>query len=1127
MSRQCRLDTYVDAISTEPADHDLYRIALLPAGSRVCEGLLASLRWATHHHFRLLGIDSAVQVDDFQWPWSLHFDTVFTGAPTWNDPLDDWVAYLHHLSVTPTHIVPTNDEAAWLLAKLRRHGYNQAHCMVPSYALTRVMLSKRETYALLGASLCPRAFRSFEVEHWYAKPDRGHGGVGCRPLASAEEAEWLHDNDKNTVVCERLEGRELTVELWGSQVMCVRERLCVVQGQSQAARLVELNDEEHATVLGTLDKLHSLGLPLPPQPWFLQLKGGRVLELQPRLPGGHGASCLVLGASALWHWVQTVRRRVSGPPPYPQHLTPRLSLPVTDLQTCTHWQAVHWRADQPLSAVWLDLDDTLLGGGGSTVNSRLLAAVWKLVVTQRLPVGLLTYHTGDVRRLLTLKWHLCLSFFTLGVHQLPKPTEASVARCKAQFVGTYLARRRGGLSDLSHHLLIDDSHTERTLWQRAGGWACVPGQAAGLLAAVNVRVDYDWLAESGTPDAADTPSATTNPALSPDAPRPFAESKTTVTCAAKVPACTLPLSGLVVAEPSTQDRRELALLRRHVSEEIRRFCERASSECTASRKARSVAEPTAWLEVGPPTDGALCRPFLAQHRVGHAACCTHELSVLHYSPDEIKVVPHSEGGADLYGDLTTFVPAAQGAYDYIVCTEVLEHTDNAGAAMDMLVQLLKPGGQALITVPFAFRLHHPTPDMRRLTPQGLVALATSYGCEVQSCTVPHGAPTLSPLDTALVIRKPSGPWHASGEHLRPERSWSLWKGSAWYPHYRWLATLSATPNHFANGGPLVRRLEQTFLSRWPVHNGCEAVAVANGTIGLHALVHCLSAMTGACRWAVQSYTFWCNRQGPLQNATVLPSRDDGCCGPELKGVDPSQLDGLVVTTCFGLMSLPLQQQYVQWGKKHRVLIVFDHAATAHPASHLTGDGCMFSMHETKPLGRGEGGVVVTPDKCLAENVRAYINFGRFTDAKHSRSAVQNGTNGKMSEFAAAPLLAWWDLWEKGVKHAFHQRADSLYRRVLSSDSGLQPLFNYHAEDWLRVASLAVKLTRPCTPEWLVYVKQETTLPVNHYYQPLVSESEDHAAWQLFRRSCVVPIHPFVDQRHYDRLMVLLEHACRL
>lgn len=60
--------------------------------------------------------------------------------------------------------------------------------------------------------------------------------------------------------------------------------------------------------------------------------------------------------------------------------------------------------------------------------------------------------------------------------------------------------------------------------------------------------------------------------------------------------------------------------------------------------------------------------------------------------------------------------------DYILCTEVLEHTLNPFKAVDEMYRILKPKGLLFISVPFNFRIHGPLPDCWRFTKYGIESL---------------------------------------------------------------------------------------------------------------------------------------------------------------------------------------------------------------------------------------------------------------------------------------------------------------------------------------------------------------------------------------------------------------------
>lgn len=76
-------------------------------------------------------------------------------------------------------------------------------------------------------------------------------------------------------------------------------------------------------------------------------------------------------------------------------------------------------------------------------------------------------------------------------------------------------------------------------------------------------------------------------------------------------------------------------------------------------------------------------------------------------------------------DYTTNICQAaipSGLFDYVLCTEVLEHVLNPFAAVSEIHRILKPGGYFFLSTPFNFRIHGPLPDCWRFTEHGLKAL---------------------------------------------------------------------------------------------------------------------------------------------------------------------------------------------------------------------------------------------------------------------------------------------------------------------------------------------------------------------------------------------------------------------
>lgn len=184
------------------------------------------------------------------------------------------------------------------------------------------------------------------------------------------------------------------------------------------------------------------------------------------------------------------------------------------------------------------------------------------------------------------------------------------------------------------------------------------------------------------------------------------------------------MSDSVRVEPSEMDVRHWDALRQNVVALMRRAGDR-------------------WAEGGgrlldiAPQDHAGARPFFGGDVV----------------VETLDIDPGS--GATYIADITVRNDAiADDTFDFVVCTEVLEHTLQPFDAVAEIHRILRPGGRLFLSVPFNFRIHGPLPDCWRFTEHGLRALLREFEIlELDALETPDRP--LMPIHYAVVAEKPA------------------------------------------------------------------------------------------------------------------------------------------------------------------------------------------------------------------------------------------------------------------------------------------------------------------------------------------------------------------------------------
>lgn len=255
---------------------------------------------------------------------------------------------------------------------------------------------------------------------------------------------------------------------------------------------------------------------------------------------------------------------------------------------------------------------------------------------------------------------------------------------------------------------------------------------------------------------------------------------------------------------------------------------------------------------------------------------------------------------------------------------------------------------------------------------------------------------------------------------------------------------------YTNFGPLVLQLEQRFAASFaPASLAPTAITASNGTAGLELALCALELMQGA-RVLLPALTFVATATSVIR-AGYRPligdvDADTWLLTPETARAYAARhrVDAVMPVATFGN-----PQDVEAWDKfveDTGIPVIIDAAGAF--GNQRVGRRChvVFSLHATKALAAGEGGMVVSYDQQLTSLVRRLSNFG--IDLERGSQVFVAGENGKLSEYHAAIAHAALDQWPVVVErrravqaryqHILQQHCPAL-RMQRRAENGIYPI----------------------------------------------------------------------------------------
>lgn len=321
--------------------------------------------------------------------------------------------------------------------------------------------------------------------------------------------------------------------------------------------------------------------------------------------------------------------------------------------------------------------------------------------------------------------------------------------------------------------------------------------------------------------------------------------------------------------------------------------------------------------------------------------------------------------------------------------------------------------------------------------------------------------------------------------------------------------LSERENHWTNFGPLSEILEEKYRDYLGLSREEFSILVcSNCTIGLELIARLLEYKAQRkLRWVVSAFSFENLRIGFFNDAQIIDCDSRGMLSmEELKKIPLNAYDGVVLTNIYGLH--PHFREYERFCRQVNKHLILDNAAGLgnHKPEHFSIPYHAFSLHQTKPFGVGEGGLIVTP----AEDREQLKNMMFF--AKDREPMISpHATNAKISEISSAFLLD--RLIRSPEWEVLYQ---SQYRRILTivTQVGLTPFVQRE----LKTIAMSIPFIakKPVALTSLV----NDILHLGKYYQPIKTGFPQ--ADQIYDHIVNIPCHPDVAKIETKDLVELMK-----
>ena len=292
----------------------------------------------------------------------------------------------------------------------------------------------------------------------------------------------------------------------------------------------------------------------------------------------------------------------------------------------------------------------------------------------------------------------------------------------------------------------------------------------------------------------------------------------------------------------------------------------------------------------------------------------------------------------------------------------------------------------------------------------------------------------------------------------------------------WLNKIDET-RWYTNFGPLNRLFEEALRRCFPSAPPVHLTTVANATLGIELALAALD-LPPRSGVLIPAFTFVATATAVVR-AGLTPvladvDADSWLLTPEIAR---AALENPSVRAIMPVAALGCPQPVSAWDAftaETGIPVVIDAAAAFghQPIGETTA--AVFSLHATKNLGIGEGGIVAGADPEFIGRIRNTSNFGfEAGEIRHI------GTNAKLSEYHAAVGLAALDRWPE--RKQLKRRLFQAYRARLGELS--RPVLFQAGVEQIVPPALAVRLPEQHDPAGLAERLRERGIHTRRWYYP--------------------------------------------